>query len=184
MEGIKARSARRRTAAYALEVLEGRALLSHVSPAAAISGIHAEATKVISTITGTIGGNSAPSPTQTTVSYGYHGFSGYGSSSIGQLLVGFKYVSTPTTAKPAISNLTSGSGLLTTLKGKEIDLVFTGTATEKNGSASVTNLSGNVVSGTGIYDGATGTFSATGTTHPNGKFSLSFKIVLNPPVTS
>jgi hypothetical protein len=182
MKAIKGRSARRRTSVYALEFLEGRALLSHVSPAAAVSGIHAEATKVITSISGRIVGASAPAPTLTPISLGYHGYSGHGSTSIGQVFLGFKYVATTSPTDPTIQTLTSGSGQLTTLKGKEIDLVLTGMSIVRNAAGTLTlrNLTGSVVSGTGPFDGATGSFVASGTTHANGKFTLTFNIALNP----
>ena len=81
----------------------------------------------------------------------------------------------------ATVRVSNGSITLTTANGSQIQIVYNGSARlPRRGNPSL-NLVGAVVGGTGVYAGASGTFSGTVTQGggANG-FALSFTLRLNP----
>jgi hypothetical protein len=179
MRRIKEGSARARRTAFALEYLEGRTLLSHVH--AGPFELAAEVQRnFVANITGTIKGNTAPAALFTSTPLGFQGLTGHGPSSYHTVFLGLQYQPTVSSSHPTGLVLNNGSGVLTTAFGENINLQFTGTTEATSPISGVINLKGNVASGTGKFDGQTGTFTASGTVHPNGKFALSFAIYLNP----
>ena len=183
MRRIKGGSARAHGIGHALEYLEGRTLLSSLRlNATGAAEIHAESivlSKHISQITGQVKGFSAPDALNTSTPPFYRGFTGHGPSSYGTVFLGLQYLPTVSSTNPNVFTLSNGSAVLTTRFGEKLNLVFTGT-TETSHSNGVINLTGNVASGNGQFDGETGSFTATGNTYTNGKFALSFAVYLNP----
>jgi hypothetical protein len=182
MKRIKGGSARAHGIGHALEYLEGRTLLSAARPHATLAAeVRAETvvlSKQISLISGQVKGFSAPDALNTSTPYFYRGFTGHGPSSYGTVFLGLQYLPTVSSTNPNVFTLSNGSAVLTTRFGEKLNLQFTGT-TETSHANGVINLTGNVASGNGQFDGETGTFTATGTTFASGRFALSFAVYLN-----
>ena len=170
---------------FRLEALEDRALLSVASthfhtpqsPAAQIqaTAVNRTALAPVTAISGTAIGQIAPNGVYSQAPAGYRSYSGHGTARpIGPNLIGFQFSPAAGGTSTTISN---GSLLLTTsANGNQVVVGFTGTETTTRGRGSKAVLTGTVAGGTGQFNNATGTFSATAQFSGNGRFSLRYHI--------
>jgi hypothetical protein len=185
MSDLKRRRNRRNVR---LESLEGRCLLSVFKPAA----VAAERVVVpgpstpVSAVHGVLSGTFATDPFYGVTPRSFTSYSGHGTATpFGDVLVGLTFRPVAVTSPPNSLGAASGSILLTTVKGgNQLRLNFTGVNSLGSHNLEFWSWSGTVVSGSGRFINATGTFSATGSVPRShlGKFNLDLKIILNPPV--
>ena len=181
MNHVTERTPRRRV--FRLEGLEDRNLLSHLSPTAEV---RAAATPTpASTVQGKLIGTLASAPLTSTNLLGFSGLSGHGNAThLSAVLFGTSFKATPSLTVPTVFDISSGSAILTSNIGDQINIVYVGSAVTNVTRSNTNNiaLEGYVLSGTNRFDGFTGTFSAIGhfDTHTH-RFKLAFAIDLIPP---
>lgn len=186
---------RRRT--FRLECLEGRELLSVARPAALVAHVAHAAGPVAQTVhvtprivlqpsfvMGHVVGLPATAGEFYTPPPAFTSYSGHGRSSpLGVIVFGNQHVAIPNAAGTALT-LTKGTALITAAPlGEFIDVGYTGTATILPSGRAVFTLKGTITGGTGRFDGATGTFSATGVATKAGRLTLDFQLSPKYPRT-
>jgi hypothetical protein len=145
---------------FQLECLEGRELLSAVKPA----GIHAEVVATpITTIVGHVVLIRGSSGLFSQVPPGVTSYGGHGTASpVRFVTLGLQQVEKLTGKATPTVNFTQGTGLFATGRGEQIRLSYTGTGQAVSHDTVSVTLTGTITSGTGRFDGITGTFTATG----------------------
>ena len=129
----------------------------------------------VTAISGTSIGQIAPNGVYSPAPPGFVSYSGHGTArQIGPNLIGFQF---KPTVNGTTTTITGGSLLLTdSATGEQVMVGFSGTGTTTRGRASKAVLSGNVVGGTGQFNNATGSFSATAQFNGAGRFTLRYNI--------
>jgi hypothetical protein len=171
---------------FRLEHLEDRSLLSVARPAIAAEVISAAAAATpITVLTGHIQGVSASNGLMTGTVPGHISYSGTGQArQLGFVYLGSEHIETQgaTTGKTTPFTVSGGSGVLSDIKANKITFAYVGSGTSIVHGQKTVTLNGFVTSGTGRFDGVTGSFSATGTFHGAlHHFNLSFSVVLKYP---
>ena len=130
----------------------------------------------VTAISGTAIGQIAPNGVYSMAPAGFVSYSGHGiARPIGPTLIGFQFKPTAGGSSTAIIN---GSLLLTdSATGEQVIVGFSGNeASASRGRSSKAVLTGNVAGGTGQFNNATGSFSATAQFNGSGRFSLRYNI--------
>jgi hypothetical protein len=173
---------------FRLEWLEGRELLSVARPLGVAADLarSAQANTPITTITGRVQGHMASNGFYTGTPAGYQSFSGHGRATpVGTVYLGVKQREALNTAtSPEALTILYASGELMTLRGERIDLFYTGSGSAPARGSGTYTVQGRVTSGTGRFDGVSGTFSATGTVSHSGRFALNFTMNLVYPTAA
>jgi hypothetical protein len=170
---------------FQLEPLEGRELLSAAQAPGIHAAAHTRASLVaalpITAIQGHVVLIQGTSGEFVQVPPGVSSFGGHGAAApLGFITFGNKDVETPTGQTNPSLVITDGTALLNTQRGESINLAYTGTGQRLGRTQTQITLNGTVTSGTGRFDGVTGTFTATGTAQA-GRLTLNFQIRLTYP---
>ena len=186
MNSSSSRSRQIQRRVFRLEGLEDRNLLSVASMAfhsarPQTAEIHAavlnKTTRFpVTALSGTAIGQIAPNGVYSAAPAGFVSYSGHGAARpIGPTLIGFQFKPTANGTSTTVAN---GSLLLTdSATGEQVIVGFSGSgATVSRGRPFKAVLTGTVEGGTGQFNYATGTFSATAQFSGSGRFSLRYHI--------
>jgi hypothetical protein len=159
-----------------LEYLEDRNLLSVIKPHGIAAEVVRASATTITSIVGRVVGSPAPYGLLAAARPGDVAYSSHGTAApVGFVYMGFEHVQTVDATNPAILHLTNGSAVLTTIKGDQITIAYTGTDMLPASGPSTFTLTGKVTGGTGRFNAVTGDFAATGT-FAAGKFHANISL--------
>lgn len=193
MSHARERGKTRRACPLRVEDLEGRRLLSYFDPAPAVAAIRARTVKIpgplvpITEARGRVVGQQSSDALYGGTPPGFASYSGHGRlNPFGDMMFGTTFLPTRDPANPPVNPLQDGTALFISNRGgNQLRLNYTGAGTSFNPRSgnTVIRLEGVVASGTGRFEGATGTFVATGTIGGGraGRFSMDYVIRFNPP---
>lgn len=184
------RKANRRV--FQTETLEGRLLLSNSTPRPAITGILRSLGGIkagmISGIQGQVSGTRASDGLYGGTLPGYDSYSGHGPSSVADVLYGTTFLVNPGATASDPSTIENGSAVFRSgYRGDQIQVTFTGESQSRFPGRASWAIQGQIMGGSGRYDGVTGKFSGTLTTlggpaGVNGSFRLSYNLRFDQPV--
>lgn len=177
MKDARKRNARRRV--FMPEALEGRKLLSTARPmiAAMVGPVRGA---LASSLQGRVSGTQASDGLYGGTPAGYSSYSGHGHTSQSDVLFGTTFLASPGFAENGSAVFRTGS------TGDQVQVNFVGVTTSSFARRTTYQLEGEVMGGSGRYDGARGPFSGTlvtfGTRGLKGSFSLTYAMRFDEPV--
>lgn len=172
---------------FRLECLEDRNLLSVVKASMITAEVRTAgqpAPQHVTMLTGRVVGRQATDGLFGGTLPGFTTYNGHGhANTVGNIYLGAQHLQTLGTTSGGTTpvSLTGGSAVLTTYAGDQIDILYSGSGQTTSKGRTTVNLLGSVVSGTGTFDGVTGTFQGTGTVNRSGRFTLDIVVSLNYP---
>jgi len=166
---------------FRLECLEERNLLSHTPMLARVLVPPANPPlPAVTVIKGTLHLNRASAPVFAQASPGQIAYSGNGTSTpgnVGNVTFGMQQTETNVPgASVTTKNITNGRGLLIDMWGEQAQVIYTGQETFPRHKQHPITLTGTIHSGTGRFENATGTFTATGRVVDINTLSLKFTL--------
>lgn len=118
---------------------------------------------------------------------GFTSYSGHGRANVvGNVYLGTQQLETlgSTTLGTRPLSINDGTAELTTFRGDRVQILYVGQGQVTRQGRTTIRLQGIVVSGTGAFDGVTGSFQGAGSVNHSGRFTLDFVISLNYPTSS
>jgi hypothetical protein len=163
----------RRSRRFQLELLESRELLSAVGlPAHQAAEVSPLARISIKTVKGTLSGQSVLKPV--TVS---QGTASLHASGTGEFADEFSGTDNYSANKKLVIKYTNGVGILSDQSGDQINVTFTGKGRDTGGANFTFSVKGPVKGGAGMFTGAAGKFTATGTLNGlTGALSINYTV--------